>query len=74
MKLKRRYLVVIVVLMVVMTALVASVVVSSVQGSRIAYVAVSADKESYSMGENVTFKLRPLTSGVDFTIGGSNYD
>ena len=74
MRLKKKYLVVLVALMLVMTAVVASFVVSSVQGTRIAYVAISADKESYSMGEDVTFKLRPLTQGIDFTIGGESGD
>ena len=74
MKLKKKYLAALVALLLVMTAVVSSIIVSSVQGSRIAYVAVSADKESYSLGENVTFKLRPLSQGVDFTIGGGAGD
>lgn len=74
MKLKKKYLAALVALLLVMTAVVSSIIVSSVQGSRIAYVAVSADKESYSLGENVTFKLRPLSQGVDFTIGGGYVD
>lgn len=74
MKLKGKYLALIVAVMLVLTAVVASLIVSSVQGSRIAYIAVSADKESYSAGENVTFELRPLSQGIEFTIGGGYYD
>lgn len=56
--------------MIVLTALLASWVVGSVQGSRVAYVAVRADKTDYAMGENVTFSLVPLTEDVQFTVSG----
>lgn len=56
--------------MIVLTALLASWVVDSVQGSRVAYVAVKADKDSYAMGEDVTFSLVPLTENVQFTVSG----
>jgi len=56
--------------MIVLTALLASWVVGSVQGTRIAYVGVRADKTDYAMGENVTFSLMPLTEDVQFTVSG----
>lgn len=56
--------------MIILTALLASWVVGSVQGSRVAYVAVRADKTNYAMGENVTFSLVPLAEDVQFTVSG----
>lgn len=53
-------------------ALLASLVYGSVQDSRIAYVAVRTDKEVYTSGENVTFKLVPLTDGIEFTMDDQN--
>ena len=50
MRLKRQYIAVIVVVMILITAFIASFVVSSVQGSRVAYAAVRADKATYEMG------------------------
>jgi hypothetical protein len=70
MRLKKKYTAIIVAMMVVLTAILASFIVNSVQGSRIAYVEVSADKASYGMDENVTFKLRPLSQDVQFTVSG----
>lgn len=71
---KRRYVAVIVAFMLIMTAVLASLIVSSVQGSRIAYLSVSADKDEYAAGEEVTFTIEPRTEGVDFSIGGRGYD
>ncbi len=70
MRLKNRYLAVIVVVMLVVTTLLASLLVSSVQGTRVAYVAVRADKSEFAMGENVTFSLTPLTQDLQFTVSG----
>jgi hypothetical protein len=70
MRLKNRYLAIIVVVMLVTTALLASWVVGSVQGTRVAYVAVRADKSDYALGENVTFSLVPLAKGLQFTVNG----
>jgi hypothetical protein len=70
MRLKNRYLAIIVVTMVVLTAVLASWVVGSVQGTRVAYVAVKVDKSEFAMGENVTFSLVPLTQDLQFTITG----
>jgi hypothetical protein len=70
-RLKRKYQAVIVAVMIVMTALLSMIVVDSVQGSRVAYVAVRADQSSFEMGENVTFHLVPLTQGVEFAVNGT---
>jgi hypothetical protein len=72
MRLKKKYQAVIVAVMIILTAVLASFIVSSVQGTRIAYVAVSADKSSYSYGENITFNLKPLSQGVQFTVSGTS--
>lgn len=56
--------------MILFTVFIASFVVSSVQGSRVAYMAVRADKASYEMGENVTFTLTPLSPGAKCTLQG----
>lgn len=64
MRLKKKYLALIVVIMLVGVAFVASLVYGSVQATRIAYVAVRADQEVFTSAENVTFKLVPLTEGV----------
>jgi hypothetical protein len=56
--------------MLVITALFASMLSQYAQGGRIAYVAVKTDKVTYINGENVTFKLTPLTSGVYFSTSG----
>lgn len=72
MRLKKKYLAIIVAAMIVLTAVLASSIVGSVQGSRIAYVAVSADKDVFGMNENVTFKLLPLSQGIQFTVNGMN--
>lgn len=71
-RLKKKYLAIIVVVMIVGVALLASLVYSSVQGSRIAYIAVRTDKDVYTSDENVTFRLVPLTDGIEFTMGGQN--
>ncbi len=73
MRLKKQYTAIIVVVMLVFTAFIATFVLSSVQGSRVAYVAVKADKAVYEMGENVTFKLTPLTPGIECTLNGIGY-
>jgi hypothetical protein len=41
-------------------------------GTRVAYVAVRADKSEYAMGENVTFSLVPLTQDLQFTVSGDS--
>ncbi|MDW5562022.1 MAG: hypothetical protein SA339_02260 [Methanomassiliicoccus sp.] len=56
--------------MVILAALLASWVVGTVQGSKVAYVAVRADKTEYNIGENVTFSLVPLSQDVQFTVTG----
>lgn len=71
-RLKKKYLAVIVVAMILGVALLASLVYGSVQDSRIAYIAVRADKDVYTSGENVTFKLVSLTDGIEFTMDGRN--
>ena len=71
MRLKKKYTALVVAIMLVATGILASFVLNSVQGSRIAYVSVSADKSSYSVGENVTFQLAPLSNGIQFTVSGS---
>lgn len=68
MRLKKKYLAIIVVIMLVGVAFVASMVYGSVQSTRVAYVAVRADKEVFTGAEDVTFKLVPLTDGVQFTV------
>lgn len=71
-RLKNRYLAIIIVTMIVITALLASWIVGSVQGARVAYVAVKADKSDFAMGENVTFSLVPLTQDLQFTVSGDS--
>jgi hypothetical protein len=56
--------------MIVGVALFASLVYGSVQQSRIAYIAVRTDKDVYTSAEDVTFKLMPLTEGIQFTLSG----
>lgn len=70
MRLKGKFVALIAVVMIVLTAVLASWIVGSVQGSRVAYVAVRADRASYSIGENVTFSLVPLSQDVQFTVDG----
>jgi len=75
-RLKRKYLAVIVVIMIVGVAFVASMVYGSVQATRVAYVAVRADQQVFTSAEDVTFQLIPLTEGVQFTVedqGGRNW-
>lgn len=72
-RLKKKYTAVVIVAMIVGVSLLASVVYGSVQESRIAYIAVRTDKDVYTSGENVTFKLVPLTEGLQFTLGGGMY-
>lgn len=67
-RLKKKYLALIMVIMIIGVALLSSVVYSSVQANRIAYIAVRADKEVFTSAENVTFKLIPLAEGVQFTM------
>jgi hypothetical protein len=72
MRLKKQYVVLIVALMLVVTALLASMMSQYAQGGRIAYVSVKTDKTSYSYGENVTFKFVPLTKDVSFSTSGTD--
>jgi hypothetical protein len=74
MRLKRKFLALIVVIMLVITTLVASMMVQYTQGGRIAYVGVRTDKSVYSDGEDVTFKFVPLTTGVYFSTSGRYQD
>lgn len=70
-RLKKKYTAVIIVAMIVGVALLASLVYGSVQDSRIAYITVRTDKDVYTSDENVTFRLVPLTEGLEFTLDGS---
>ncbi|MBI0582794.1 MAG: hypothetical protein ISF22_01055 [Methanomassiliicoccus sp.] len=72
MRLKKQYLALIVVVMLVLTGLLASWIVGSVQGAKVAYVAVRADKSEFGMDENVTFSLVPLSQDVQFTVSGEH--
>jgi len=72
MRLKKRYLAAIIVFIIIVVAALASVIYSSVQAERIAYIAVHADKDVFTSDENVTFQLVPLTEGVQFTVEGGD--
>ncbi|MFB3787995.1 MAG: hypothetical protein ACE15F_16680 [bacterium] len=68
MRIKRVYLALIVIILVVITAAISSIAYANVQSGRIAYVGVHVDRSSYQAGDNVTFRLVPLTKGVDFDV------
>jgi hypothetical protein len=70
MRLKRKFVALIVVVMLVVTALFASMMSQYAQGGRIAYVGVKTDKGTFADGENVSFKFIPLTNGVYFSTSG----
>lgn len=73
MKLKKKYLALVIVVMLALTAVVSTMVYGSVQATRIAYVAVQADKKVFEAGENVTFRLIPMSSDIRFTVSGYYY-
>jgi hypothetical protein len=69
-RLKRQYIALVVVVMLIATALLASMMSQYAQGGRIAYVSVKTDKTSYTTGENISFRFVPLTDGVYFSTSG----
>ncbi|OPX58052.1 MAG: hypothetical protein A4E29_01662 [Methanomassiliicoccales archaeon PtaB.Bin134] len=68
MRIKWRYMAIMVVVMLVISSLTAYVAYESVQRNRLGYIGVEVDKEVFTADEDVTFQLVSLTRNARFNI------
>lgn len=68
MRIKWRYMAIIVAVMLAISSLTAFVAYESVQGNRLGYIGIEVDKEVFTSEEDVTFRLVSLTLNAKFNI------
>jgi|WetSurMetagenome_2_1015567.scaffolds.fasta_scaffold135854_2 hypothetical protein len=68
MRIKRKYLALAVAIIIIAASAISYSVYQSIEDNRVAYITVKVDKESFSAGENVTFRLEAITEDVEFNV------
>lgn len=68
MRIKRKYLALVVAIILIAASAISYSVYQTIEDNRVAYITVKVDKESFSAGENVTFRLEAVSKGVEFNI------